>query len=76
MFIRPLQDGGPVELTTHDMPDDELSSYLRTEDEITAIASHDPSNAQGEKCTYCIPVIPYFKEMLQSDNLDITGTQH
>lgn len=38
-----------MELTTDDMADDELLSYIRTEDEISAIASHDPLNDQGEE---------------------------
>ena len=47
MLLTP-QDGGPTELTTEDMSDDELLSYIKTEEEIKAIDTLT-SDGQGEQ---------------------------
>lgn len=50
-----LQDGGPVELTTDDMSDDELLSYIKTEEEVKAtVTSHDQLNSQGKELDHSV----------------------
>lgn len=58
LLITPIQDGGPVELTTEDMSDDELMSYIKTEEEIKATASYDE---QGNlySINYIITIFPF-----------------
>ena len=46
----PLQDGGSVELTSDDLSDNELLSYIRTDEEISAINSHDQCDNQDDQC--------------------------